>query len=87
MHIASGYKQVAKRRYMIRHHMIATRVHWELCKTFEKKVTKNWSEHVPSPRTWAQTGIEIPWNVEIKTYTKIDHNRPGIVVKMPGERK
>ena len=34
-----------------------------------------------------ETGIEILWNVEIKTITKIKHNRPDIVVKMSGQRK
>ena len=34
-----------------------------------------------------QTRITILWDVEIKTTTKIKHDRPDIVVKMPGERK
>ena len=35
-----------------------------------------------------QTRIEIhPKNREIKTTTKIKHNRPEIVAKIPGERK
>ena len=31
--------------------------------------------------------IEIFWDVEINTTIKIKHNRPDIVLKMPGERK
>ena len=34
-----------------------------------------------------QTGLEILWCVEIKTTTKINHNKPNIVVKMPRRRK
>ena len=34
-----------------------------------------------------QTGIEILWDVEIKTTTKIKHNRPDVVIKMPEQRK
>ena len=46
-YIASGWKQLAKRRYMI--WLIATLVHWELCRSFgiDIKVTNNWYEHVP----------------------------------------
>ena len=87
IHIASGCKQLAKRRYLIRQNLIATCVHWELCRKFEIRVTKNWHEHVPLPHTVTQTGIEILWVVKIKVTTKIKHNRPNIVVKMPGERK
>ena len=72
---------------MIRHNLSATRVQWDLCRKFEIKVTKNWYEHVPLPHTGTQTGMEIVWDAEIKTSTKIKHNRPDIIVKMPGERK
>ena len=37
--------------------------------------------------TVTQTGIEILWDVEINTTTKIKHDRPDIVVKITGERK
>ena len=87
MRIASGCEQLAKRRYMIRHNLIATRVHWELCRKYEIKVTRNLYEHAPSPYTVTQTGIEILWDAEIKTTTQIKHNRPDIVVKMPEARK
>ena len=70
MQIASGCKQLAKRRHMIRQNRILTRVHWELCRKNEIKVTRNWYEHVPLPHTVTQTGIEILWDVEIKTTTK-----------------
>ena len=71
---------------MIRHNLIATRVHWELSRNFETKVTRNWYEHVSLPHTVTQTGNEILWDVEIMTTTKIKHRRPDIVVKMPGEK-
>ena len=87
MHIASGCEQLVKRRYMIRHNLIVTRVHWKLCRKYEIKVTRNWYEHVPLPYTVTQTGIEILWDVETKTTAKIKHNRPDIAVKMPEERK
>ena len=67
MHIISGSKQLAKWRYMIRHNLIATRVHWELCRKHEIEATKNQCEHVPFPYMVTQTGIEIHWDVEIKT--------------------
>ena len=72
---------------MIRHNLISTCIHCELCRKYEKKVTRNWYEHVPLPNTVTQTGIEVLWDVEIKTTTKIKHNRPDIVAKFPGERK
>ena len=87
LHISSGCKQLAKWRYMIRHNLSAIRIQWDLCRKFEIKVTKNWYEHVPLPHTGTQAGMEIVWDAEIKTSTKIKHNRPGIIVKMPGERK
>ena len=87
MYIAAGCEQLAKRRYMIRHNLIATCVHWELCRKYEIKVTRNWYEHVPLPYTVTQTGLEILWDVEIKTTTKIKHNRPDIVAKMLEEGK
>ena len=71
---------------MIRHNVIATRVHWELRRNSETKVTRNWYEHVSLPHTVTQTGNEILWDVEIMTTTKIKHRRPDIVVKMPGEK-
>ena len=58
-----------------------------LCRKYEIKVNRNWYEHVPLPHTATQTGIEILWDVEIKTTTKIKHNIPDIVVKMPEERE
>ena len=58
-----------------------------MCRKYEKKVIRNWYEHVPLPNTVTQTGIEVLWDVEIKTTTKIKHNRPDIVAKFPGERK
>ena len=63
---ANGCEQLAKRRYMIRHNLIATRVHWELCRKYEIKVTRNWYEHVPLPYTVAQTGIEIPGKKKLR---------------------
>ena len=87
MHIASGCERLAKRCYMIRHNLISTCINCELCRKYEKKVTRNWYEHVPLPNTVTQTGIEVLWDVEIKTTTKIKHNRPDIVAKFPGERK
>ena len=72
---------------MIRHNLIATRVHWELCRKYEIKVTRNWYEHNPLSNKVTQTGIEILWDVEIKMTTKIKHNSPDMVVKMPQERK
>ena len=48
-----------------------------MCRKYDIKVTRNWYEQ----------GIEIFWKVEIKTTTKIKHNRPDIVAKVPGERK
>ena len=72
---------------MIRHNLSATRVQWDLCRKFEIKVTKNWYEHAPLSHTGTQTGMEIVWDAEIKTSTKIKHNRPAIIVKMPGKRK
>ena len=68
---------IAKPCYIIRHKLIVTRVHWDLCRKYDIKVTKNWYEQ----------GIEIFWKVEIKTTTKIKHNRPDIVVKLSRERK
>ena len=41
MLIASGCKQLAKRRYMIRYNLTATPVLWELCRKYEIKVTRN----------------------------------------------
>ena len=83
MHVASGCEQLTERRYMIRDNLIATRVHWELCRKYEIKVssanmllTRAWYEHVPIPYTVTQTGIEILWYVEIKTTTKIKHTWP-----------
>ena len=58
-----------------------------LCRKYEIKVNRNWYEHVPLPHTATQTEIEILWDVEIKTTTKIKHNIPDIVVKMPEERE
>ena len=84
MHTASGCKQLAKRRYMIRHNLTSIHVHWELCRKFEIKVTKTGYENVPLPRMVTQTAIEILWDIEIKTTTKIKHNRPDILIKMAG---
>ena len=41
IHIATGCKQLAKRRYMIRYNLTATLVQWELCRKYEIKVTRN----------------------------------------------
>ena len=59
MHIASGFEQLAMRRNMIKHNLIATSVHWELCMKFEIKFTRNWYEHVPLPHTVSLKGTEI----------------------------
>ena len=71
---------------MIRHNVIATRVHWELRRNSETKVTRNWYEHVSLSHMVTQTGNEILWDVEIMTTTKIKHKRPDIVIKMPEEK-
>ena len=83
MRIASRSKQLTKWRYMITRSLIATRVRWKLCKKYEIKVPRNWYEHVPLPNRVTQKGIQILWVVEIRTTTKIKHNKPDIVVKMP----
>ena len=75
------------KRSIININLIATCVHWKLCRKFEIKVTKNWYEYVLLPHTVTQTRIKILWDVEIKTTTKIKHNWPDIVVIMPGKRK
>ena len=72
---------------MIRHNEITTPVHWKLCRNYEIKVTRNRYGHAPLPYTVTQTGTEILWDAEIKTTTKLKHNRLDIVVKMPEERK
>ena len=56
---------------MVRHNLIATYAHRELCWKFEIKMTKIWYEHVPLSDTVTQTGIEILWDVEIKTTTNV----------------
>ena len=83
MRIASGSKHLTKWRYVITCSLTGTRVRWRLCKKYEMKVPRNWYEHVPLPNTVTQKGIEILWVVEIRTTTKIKHNKPDIVVKMP----
>ena len=75
MLIGSGYKKLGKQRYMIRHNVITTCVHWKLCRNYEIKATRNRYEHVPLPYTVTQTGIVILWDAEIKTNTKLKHIR------------
>ena len=70
MHFASRCKQLAKQRYMIRQNLITTRVHWQLCRKYEIKATRNWNEHNQGPYTVTKTGIGILWGVEIRPLQK-----------------
>ena len=72
---------------MVRHNLIDTYAYGQLCWKLEIKVTKIWYEHVSLSDTVTQTGIEILWDVGIKTTTNVKHNRPDIAVKMSEERK
>ena len=80
-HIVSGCSELAKRRYVIRHDLVATRIHWELCKKYNIDVSKVWYDHVPPPSCISNAGVELIWNKPIITTTKVKHNIPDIVIK------
>ena len=44
-----------------------------------------WFEHSSPDSCLSDTGVEMLWNVFMETNTKVRHNRPDIVVKMPNK--
>ena len=86
-HIASGCEELAKRRYKIRHDLVATRIHWELCHKYDIEVKGKWYEHAPPESVESEDGVEIMWDKVINTTEKVLHNRPDIVVVTKNPRK
>ena len=81
MHIASGCELLAKRRYTIRHDLVAKRVHWELCRKYRIDTCKKWYDHSPPDSCLSDEGVEILWDTTINSQPKVRHNRPDIIVK------
>ena len=80
-HLASGCSGLAQREYKRRHDRMGLRVYWELCKKYGVKCAKRWFEEVPDMvRTSEDGATEIWWDRTVETTTKMEHNRPDVVV-------
>lgn len=80
-HLVAGCSTLAQRDYRRRHDRMGLRVYWELCKKYGVKHSGEWFEETPEEvRVSGDQQVEILWDINITTATRLDHNRPDVVV-------
>ena len=79
-HVLAGCPILAKTSYIQRHNMIASVVHWHLCRTVSFPLSANsWFSHQPLPVV-ENNDAKILWDFGIFTNIRIPNNRPDIVL-------
>ena len=85
-HIVNGCKKLAQREYRKRHHKVALRVHWEMCRKYGIDCNDKWYDHEPLPT--AENGeVGITWEMTIYTEKVLKHNRPDITLEHKDKQK
>ena len=80
-HLTSGCKLLAQKEYKRRHDRMGLRVYWELCGKYGLKRSKQWFEETPDAvRVSEDKMYEVWWDNTVATTTKLEHNRPDVVV-------
>ena len=80
-HLASGCGVLAQKEYKRRHDRMGLRVYWELCRKYGVKCADKWFEEVPEEVRVNEAGnVEIWWDRSVQTTTKMEHNRPDVVL-------
>ena len=80
-HLASACGVLAQKEYKRRHDRMGLRVYWELCRKYGVKCADKWFEEVPEEVRVNEAGnVEIWWDRSVQTTTKMEHNRPDVVL-------
>ena len=78
MHIVSECEVLAQGEYKRRHDKVATRIHCELCKTYNFPY-KKWYQH-RAEGVLENEKAKILWDINIQTRYVIEHRRPDIIL-------
>ena len=81
----SGCSTIVNTEYLQRHDRVAKFIHRTLCKHYEIPHTEKWYEHPPESVVEGKN-VTILWDFTVPTDTKIDANRPDIIIKNHEER-
>ena len=83
-HIVSECQKLAQREYKSwRHDKVAAVIHWYLCKKFGFECDDKYYNHIVTKenRVLENDEVLLQWDFSIQTETRIDHNKPDIVIK------
>jgi len=79
-HLMAGCPTLAPTSYLHRHNLVAGVIHWHLCRTFGiHTAARNWFSYKPLPVV-ENAEIKILWDFGVITVSRIESNRPDIVV-------
>ena len=80
-HLTSACEVLAQREYKRRHDRMGLRVYWELCGKYGVKRSERWYDETPDEvRVSGDGNYEVWWDKLVITPTKLEHNRPDVVV-------
>ena len=78
-HIISKCEKLAQKEYKRRHHNVAKRIHWELCKKHALERKERWYDHNPDG-TVENNDVKLLWDKNIQCDHVIEARRPDIVI-------
>ena len=73
-------------QYLDRHNHICKYIHWNILRDLNVEVSESWVSHVPKEVT-TKDGINVLWDMYIRTDRKVLHNRPDIVIHNENTRE
>ena len=88
-HLLSYCNELAQNEYKnLRHDKITALLHWQWCKTYGFEMHEKYYEHFfeKEMRVLKNDWIKILWDFSIQTETKIDHNKPDLILLEKKER-
>ena len=83
-HVVSECQKLAQREYKsCRHDKVAAILHWYLCKKFEFGCDDKYYNHMVTKdnKVLEKDQVLLLWDFSIQTETRIDHNKPDIMMK------
>ena len=88
-HIVSECQKFAQREYKSwRHDKVAAVIHWYLWNKFRFECNDKYYNHIVTKENRVLENVEVLllWDFSIQTETRIDHNKPNIMIKNKKEK-
>jgi len=71
---------MAKNKYIIRHDIVCTHLHYSICKKLSIETKENWHSHVRKA-VCEHEDITVLWNQGVQTNTEVLDKNPDTIIK------